>query len=914
MLAAFQLVTNRLTKSVFWTEWEVATMIVFSCPKCRSELEVSGQQSGKTIKCPECGTSLKVPAPKKEAPDKETQIKASSSRAPAPIPAKGPPPKQRSIERKESPTRPPSKKAEAEPKSNSPWMLVGIIGGSLVFLAVAGAVIGMMVFKSTGGSSDSTAQKSPDSVPRSPIPTIPKPPPGAAQKDEEEDSSATAKKTDTTKKEEEDFVEPAAVSGTDVYKHSLKSVALILSVHPGGGVSLGTGTLIDQKNKLVLTNFHVGATGLQNKVYFPIYREKDGSLVVEQKKFLQLANKDQQNIGRVLEYDQSKDLALVQIDFVPKEIQAMPVARGTVSPGQKVYSIGNAGAVGGSLWGYFSGEVRQVVNKTFMTGGPGMPPFQMNARMVEATNPSNPGDSGGPLINEHGELVGVTQGYMQGRQQMSHFIAASEATQFIENHFKKLGQQWARATPTFGGATVDVAGLVKRLDSRDNRIRTKAIVTLGKIGPPARLAVPALLSTMKDSDDLVRKETAAALKKIGPPEKSEKPLLEKSLSDGSPEVRAYAAEAIGKLGLDARQEVGSLANLIKTDKDASVRHSAAVALGMMGAFAKDQVSPVLVKALDDSDKDVRLAAGEALSNMEPAASDIPSLVKALKQQDMELRVFAARALGNLGPQARSVVPDLIEASKNGDSQARGAAITAMGQVGSEAKTAVPSIVEAMKQKDTRDLAIVALGKIGPDAKAAVPDLAKNLSEKECQSLVIEALGKIGPDAKAAVPELADLLKNSDKEMRPLILAGLTRIGAAAKAAIPAIGDCLDPNEKEISLQALTLLATFGTDAKEAVGQIIPLFAEDEEETGKEENKLRAQAIKTLGKIGKPAVQKLQTALKQNPSRRVKVGIIDALGEIGPDAKPAAPYLEQLSRGSDSQVSRAAFKALTKILR
>lgn len=883
-------------------------MIVFSCPKCRAELEVSGPQSGKVIKCPECGASLRVPAPRKETPAKETQIKAAPSRSPAAIPSKGASSKSRPPDKKDSASRPPMRKAATEPKANSPWLIIGVVGGSLAFLAVLGVVVGLVVFRSTS----TTSEKSTSSFSLPPISQAAQAPVSTTvspQKQAKEDTASGSKKEEVAKKEEEDFVEPVAVSGTDVYKQALKSATFILTAHEGG-VTAGTGTLIDQKNRLVLTNYHVAGTGLQNKVYFAIYREKDGTLIAERQKFLQLANKDRQNIGRLVASDQSKDLALVQIDFIPKEIQAMAVAKGPVAPGQAVYSIGNAGLVGGSLWGYFDGRVRQVVHKTFMTAGPGMPAFQVTAQMVEATNPSNPGDSGGPLINEYGELVGVTQGGLQGRQQMNHFIAASEATRFIEEYFKKLGQQWARATPSLGG-TVDVAGLIKRLNSPDTKIRSRAIATLGKIGPPARLAVPALISTMKDSDGTLRQEAAGALKKIGPPEKSEKRLLDKSLQDSSPEVRAYAAEAIGKLGMDARDEVGSLAALLKNDKEASVRQSAAAALGTMGAFAKDQGATVLVKSLDDPDKDVRLAAGEALSNMEPAAKDIPDVVKALKHQDMEVRVFAARALGNLGPQARAIVPELIEASKNGDAQARGAAITALGQVGSEAKTAVPSIIEAMKQKDTRDLAIVALGKIGPDAKDAVPELAKILKDKDGQALVIEALGKIGADAKTAVPDLAELLKNSDKEMRPPILATLGRMGPAAKAAVPAIGDCLDSNEKEISIQALKLLADLGPDAKEAVAQIVALFADDD--VGKE-NKLRAQAAKTLGKIGKAAVPKLHSTLRNSRNRYVQAGVIEALGDIGPDAKPAATTIQAQLSHSDPLISVAAGRALSKILR
>lgn len=887
-------------------------MIVISCPKCRAELEVSDTQSGKVIKCPECGVGLRVPAPRKEIPGKEMQIKAAPSKSPAAMPPKGLSSKSRPPDKRDSASRPPMKKAEAHSKGNPPWLIIGVVGGSLAFLAVVGVVVGLVVSRSTSNSSEKSAS-SPFSPPStSQIAKGPGGSSGTPQKQAEEESSSTAKKEEPSKKEEEDFPEPAAVSGTDVYKQALKSVAFILTVHPGGGVSAGTGTLIDQKNRLVLTNYHVAATGLQNKVYFPIYREKDGTLIVERQKFLQLANKDKQNIGRLVASDRSKDLAIVQIDYIPKEIQAMAVARGPVAPGQSVYSIGNAGLIGGSLWGYFDGKVRQVVHKSFLTAGPGMPPFEVTAQMVEATNPSNPGDSGGPLINEYCELVAVTQGGMQNRQQMNHFIAASEATRFVEEYFKKLGQQWVRATPSMGG-TVDVGNLIKKLSSSDPKIRSRAMATLGKIGPPARLAVPTLLSTMKDSDGALRQEAAAALKKIGPPEKSEKTLLDKSLHDSSPEVRAYAAEAIGKLGMDARDKVGSLAALLKNDKEASVRQSAAAALGMMGAFAKDQVATVLVKSLEDPEKEVRLAAGEALSNMEPAAADIPTLVKALKQSDMELRVFAARALGNLGPQARDVVGDLIEASKNGDSQARGAAISALGQVGSEAKKAIPSIVEAMQQKDTRDLAIVALGKIGPDAKDknTVPELAKLLKEKDCQPLVVEALGKIGPDAKVAVPDLAELLKNTEKEMRPAILTTLGRMRGAAKAAVPAIGDCLDTNDKETSVQALKILADLGPDAKEAVGQIIALFADDEVE---KENKLRAQAARTLGKIGKAAVPKLQSTLKNSRNRYIVAGVIEALGDIGPDAKPAATGIQPYLNNNDRLIAETARRAMEKILR
>jgi HEAT repeat protein len=631
---------------------------------------------------------------------------------------------------------------------------------------------------------------------------------------------------------------------------------------------------------------------------------------VESNKFIRRAYDDQPNWGRVVDQDASRDLALIKIDFIPKDIQALAVAKVWVTPGQTVYSIGNSQAGGGesgSLWGYFDGKVRQVGHKTLPIRGHDMA-FDISARMIETTSPSNPGDSGGPLLNERSELVGVTESYLAGARNVSLFVDGSEVTQFIEGYFKKLGQPWARASSSLGGATADVSELVKKLGSTDGRARSRAIRNLGRIGPPARLAVPSLLALLKDSDGLARQEVSDALNKIGPPDRKDWPQLQQALQDSSPEARIYAATALGKLGQDGRNYVGSLVAVLKGDKEVSVRQSAANALGMMGSFAKETVGPALIEALKDTDKEVRLAAAEGLGGMEVAASDIPELVKALKHQDMEVRMFAARALGNLGPQARAVVTDLIEASKTGDAQVSGAAIVALGRIGTDAKSAVPTIIDALNKKETRSLAIVALGKIGPDAKAAVPELAKNLKTKEVQSLVIEALGNIGPQAKSAVPDLADLLKEADKEIKPSILNTLARMGPDAKPAVAAIGSCLSTDDKETSLQGLAALGALGSDAKDAVGDIITLFLDEDL---RPDNKLRLQAVRTLGKIGKPAVPKLIQNLS-SPNRYMKVGVLEALGEIGPDAKEAMKSIQRLASNTDPEIRRAAARAAAKI--
>jgi HEAT repeat protein len=134
------------------------------------------------------------------------------------------------------------------------------------------------------------------------------------------------------------------------------------------------------------------------------------------------------------------------------------------------------------------------------------------------------------------------------------------------------------------------------------------------------------------------------------------------------------------------------------------------------------------------------------------------------------------------------------------------------------------------------------------------------------------------------------------------------MGPDAKPAVAAIGSCLSTDDKETSLQGLAALAALGPDAKDAVGDIIALFVDEDL---RPDNKLRLQAVRTLAKIGKPAVPKLTQALT-NQNRYMKVGVIEALGEIGPDAKEAIKPIQRLISNPDPEIRRAAARAAAKI--
>jgi S1-C subfamily serine protease len=73
--------------------------------------------------------------------------------------------------------------------------------------------------------------------------------------------------------------------------------------------------------------------------------------------------------------------------------------------------------------------------------GDGEEILRIKAKMVTATNPINPGESGGPLFNQYGELVGVTESGRQGVQAVNNFIDVSEVRTFLRDKkitFKEL--------------------------------------------------------------------------------------------------------------------------------------------------------------------------------------------------------------------------------------------------------------------------------------------------------------------------------------------------------------------------------------------------------------------------------------------------------------------------------------------
>src|SRR5215471_2013797 len=135
-------------------------------------------------------------------------------------------------------------------------------------------------------------------------------------------------------------------------------------------------------------------------------------------------------------------------------------------------------------------------------------------------------------------------------------------------------------------AAIVVPSLIPLLKDRDHRLRSGAAYALGRIGPPARDAVPALKAALQNA------------------------LKDEANDEPARMFRYHIARALGKLGPEARSAVTPLAELLK-DRDAYVRSAAGEALGLIGPGARAAV-PALTRALEDGEAAVRLEAAQAL--------------------------------------------------------------------------------------------------------------------------------------------------------------------------------------------------------------------------------------------------------------------------------------------------------------
>ena len=164
------------------------------------------------------------------------------------------------------------------------------------------------------------------------------------------------------------------LTAQEIYRLVNPSVVQVM-VEVGNKMSLGTGVIFTEDG-YILTNYHVVEGGSDCYIALDTGKSYQASYVAG---------------------DPVSDLAVLKVDG-----RGLPAAEfgesDLLTVGDKVYAIGNP--LGYELWGTMTDGIVSAVDRAVQVAGRTMTRIQTNAAL-------NSGNSGGPLINEYGQVVGL---------------------------------------------------------------------------------------------------------------------------------------------------------------------------------------------------------------------------------------------------------------------------------------------------------------------------------------------------------------------------------------------------------------------------------------------------------------------------------------------------------------------------
>jgi S1-C subfamily serine protease len=129
----------------------------------------------------------------------------------------------------------------------------------------------------------------------------------------------------------------------------------------------------------------------------------------------------------VAKVDDVTDLALVQIHTPPKVLVSLPLGDvSTLAVGQDVYAIGHPE---GESWTFTKGIISQIRANYAWSTTTGS---SHRAKVIQRQTPVNPGNSGGPLLDKNGRLIGINAFRRQG-EGLNYAVSVDVIQAFLQN-------------------------------------------------------------------------------------------------------------------------------------------------------------------------------------------------------------------------------------------------------------------------------------------------------------------------------------------------------------------------------------------------------------------------------------------------------------------------------------------------
>ena len=169
----------------------------------------------------------------------------------------------------------------------------------------------------------------------------------------------------------------------------------------------------------------------------------------------------------------------------------------------------------------------------------------------------------------------------------------------------------------------------------------------------------------------------------------------------------------------------------------------------------------------------------------------------------------------------------------------------------------------------------------------------------CSALFCDESG----DDVARVESLVEQLLEGGMEDQRDAARELGELGIADESVISALNKSLKSRDYQIRGNSMVSLALFASDAAQAIDNLIDCLNDGDQP--------QYRAAYALGRIGIDAFPKVHAELQRTSSSKTRIGLIQAIGWMGPTAEPAIPTLIQCLDEEES-IADHAVESLWKI--
>ena len=215
-------------------------------------------------------------------------------------------------------------------------------------------------------------------------------------------------------------ITPIPVSKNKLDTEEIAAITLPSVVKLQGDSGQGSGFFINQKG-LILTNMHVVSGG--------------------DKEFIISGDNGIKDLGKVLYIDSQLDYALIQAESLEKT-KPLPLCFANYPrPGQKVVAIGSPLGIAGTVTQGIVSAVREPTEQL-----QDLVPYYVT--LIQTDAPISNGNSGGPLVNSKGEVVGINTWSLTGEkgraQSLNFAISIVDVLESLEANQSSIKKNTSR--------------------------------------------------------------------------------------------------------------------------------------------------------------------------------------------------------------------------------------------------------------------------------------------------------------------------------------------------------------------------------------------------------------------------------------------------------------------------------------